>query len=64
MLDGRDGDAIDVADGAVAEAEPREDTQVDVVFLHSGVLLTYFGKAVTVDGVERPFYLVPFVLTD
>ena len=61
MLDGRDGDAVDVADGAVAEAEPREDAQADVIFLHSGVLLTYLGKAVTVDGVKCPFYLAPFV---
>ena len=64
VLDGRDGDAVDVADGAVAEAEPREDTQADVVFLHSGVLFANLGKAVTVDGVERTFYLAPFVRTE
>ena len=61
MLDGRDGDAVDVADGTVAEAESCEDTQTDVVFLHRGVLFAYLGKAVVVDGVECPFYLTPFV---
>ena len=64
MLDGRDGDAVDVADSAVAEAESCEDTQVDVIFLHRGVLLTYLGKTVTVDGIERAFYLTPFVWTE
>ena len=61
MLDGIDSDAVDVTDGAVAEAESCEDTQTDVVFLHRGVLFAYLGKAVVVDGVECPFYLTPFV---
>ena len=39
MLDGRDGDAIDVADGAVADAQTGQQTQSDVVLLHIGVLL-------------------------
>ena len=64
MLDGRDGDAVDVADGAVAEAQSGEDTEADVVFLHCGVLLADFGKTATVDGVERTFYLAPFVRTE
>ena len=61
VLDGRDGDAVDVADGAVAQTEPREDAQTDVVFGHVGVLLTEVGEAVVVDGVERTFYLAPLV---
>ena len=61
MLDGRDGDAVDVADGTVADTETGEDEQSDVVFLHIGILLTYSGKAVVVNGVERPFNLCPFV---
>ena len=63
MLNSRDGDAIDVTDGAIAEAESSEDTQTDVVFLHHGVLLSYFGETIVVDGVERSFYLTPFVQT-
>ena len=39
MLDGRDGDAVDVADGAVADAQAGEQAQADVVLLHGGVLL-------------------------
>ena len=61
MLDGRDGDAVDVADGAVAETETGEDTQADVIFLHVRVLLTDMGEAVVVDGVEGTFYLAPFM---
>ena len=61
MLDGRDGEAVDVADGAVADAEAGKDAQVDVVVVHRGVLLTDTGEAVVVDGVERAFYLAPFV---
>ena len=64
MLDGRDGDAINVADGAIADAQSGEDTQTDVVFLHIGVLLTKVGKAVVVNSVERSFYLAPFVRTE
>ena len=61
MLDGRDGDAVDVADGAVADAEAGEDAQADVVLRHRGVLLAEVGETVAVDGVERAFYLAPFV---
>ena len=61
MLNGRNADAVDVADGAVAEAESREDTQSNVLLLHVGVLFAYMGKTVIVDGVERTFYLFPFV---
>ena len=64
MLDGRYGDAVDVADGAVAEAKSRKDTQVDVVLLHIRVLFANLGKAVTVDGIECAFYLAPFVGTE
>ena len=64
MLDGRDGDAVDIADSAVAQAESREDTQTDVVFLHRGILLTYLGKTVPIDGVERTLYLTPFMRTE
>ena len=64
MLDGRDADAIDVADGAIADAQTGEQTQADVVLLHGGVLLAKVGKAVVVDGVERSFYLAPFVQTE
>ena len=64
MLDGRDGDAVDVADGAVADAQTGEDTQADVVFLHLGVLLTEIRKTVVVDGVKCTFYLAPFVRTE
>ena len=39
MLDGRDGDAVDVADGAIADAQTGQQTQADVVLLHGGVLL-------------------------
>ena len=63
MLNGRDGDAVDVANGAIAETESCKDTQTDVIFLHHGVLFSYFGKTVVVDGVERSFYLAPFVQT-
>ena len=63
MLNGRDGNAIDVADGAIAETESRKDTQTDVVFLHHGVLFSYFGETIVVDGIERSFYLTPFVQT-
>ena len=51
VLDGRDGDAVDVADGAVADAEAGEDAQADVVFLHNRILLAEVGKAVVVDGI-------------
>jgi len=44
VLDGRDGDAVDVADGAVADTQSGEDAQADVVFLHDGVLLAEVGK--------------------
>ena len=64
MLDGRDGDAVDVVDGAVADAQTGEDTKADVIFLHIGVLLTDMGEAVVVDGVERALYLAPFVLIE
>ena len=64
MLDGRDGDAVDVADGAIADAQAGEQTQADVVLLHIGVLLAKVGKAVVVDGIERTLYLVPFVRTE
>jgi len=64
VLDGRDGDAVDVADGAVADAQAGEDTQADVVFLHVGVLLTKLGEAVVVDGVQRAFHLAPFLRTE
>ena len=43
MLDGRDADAIDVADGAVADAQTGQQTQADVVLLHGGVLLAKVG---------------------
>ena len=64
MLNGRDGEAVDVADGTIADAEAGEDAQVDVVFVHTGVLLADVGEAVVVDGVERTFYLAPFVRTE
>ena len=64
MLDGRDGDAVDVADGTIANAQTREQTQADVVLLHIGVLLAQVGKAIVVDGIERTLYLAPFVRTE
>ena len=64
MLDGRDGDAVDVADGAIADAQTGEQTQADVVLLHIGVLLAKVGKAVVVDGIKRTLYLAPFVWTE
>ena len=64
VLDGRDGDAVDVADGAVADPQTGEDAQADVVFLQIRILFTEMGKAIVVDGVERTFYLAPFVLTE
>ena len=51
MLNGRDGDAIDVADGAIADAQSGEDTQADVIFLHIGVLFTEVGESVVVDSI-------------
>ena len=50
--------------GAVAETESREDAQADIVFLHIGILFTNLGKTVIVDGVERPFYLAPFMRSE
>ena len=64
MLDSRDGDAVDVADGTVTDAESGEDTQTDIVFLHFGILLTDMGKAVIVNGIERTLYLTPFMRTE
>ena len=64
MLNGRDGDAVDVADSAIADAQTREQTQADVVFLHIGVLLAKVGKAVVVDGIECTLYLAPLVGTE
>ena len=64
MLNGRNGDAIDVADGAIANAKTGEQTQADVVLLHIGVLIAKAGKAVVVDGIERALYLAPFVGTE
>ena len=61
MLDSRDGDAVDVADGAVADAQSGEDAQTNVIFRHIGMLLADNGEAVVVDGIERTFYLAPFV---
>ena len=64
VLDSRDGDAVDVADGAIADAQAGEQTQADVVLLHIGVLLAKVGKAVTVDGVKCTFYLAPLMRTE
>ncbi len=64
MLNGRDGDAVDVADSTIANAQTREQTQSNVVFLHSGVLFAYLDKTIVVDGIERPLYLAPFVWTE
>ena len=64
MLNGRDGDAVDVADGAIGDAQTGQQTQANVVLLHIGVLLAQVGKAIVVDGIERALYLAPFVGTE
>ena len=64
MLDGRDGDAVDVADGAVADAQSGEQAKPDVVFLQVRILLAQPSKTVVVDGIECPLYLAPFVWTE
>ena len=61
MLDSRDGDAVDVTNGTIADTKPGKETKADVVFLHIRILLSDVGKAVVVNGIEGSFYLAPFV---
>ena len=54
-----DADSIDVADGAVGEAQTGEDTELQILFTQVGETLAQTDKAVAVNGVEGALHLFP-----
>ena len=61
MLHGRNADGIDVADGAVGEAQAGEDAQMNVGLAQVGVAFAQIGKASAIDEVEGALHLPPLV---
>ena len=59
MLNGRDRDAIDIADGSVAQLQTSEDAELDIIFSDIRMVLSDTCEPVTVDDVEGAFHLSP-----
>ena len=64
VLYGGDGEAIDVADGAVEHMQAGEDTHLHVLFTQGLVVLAQALEAVVIDGVQRLFNLPPVACAD
>ena len=61
VLDGGDGESVDVADGTVAELQTGEYAERDILFLQLGMGLAQMDEPVAVDGIERALHVGPLL---
>ena len=64
MLYGGNGEAVDVADGAVEHMQAGEDAQLDIPITHFGIVLAQALETVIVDSVQRLFHFPPVASAD